>query len=115
MKSDGIVGPKTISVLKKPRHDASKDIGAGISVYMSDSVVTYTVSDATPGYLSRQGVLDEIDDAFAMWSAASGVSLSVYQDLKKAPTPTSRSTGAGRATCASTVLVGLWQRRIRSP
>ena len=73
LKSDGIVGPKTISVLKKPRHDASKDIGAGISVYMSDSVVTYTVSDATPGYLSRQGVLDEIDDAFAMWSAASGV------------------------------------------
>ena len=73
LKSDGIVGPKTISVLKKPRHDASKDIGAGISVYMSDSVVTYTVSDATPGFLSRQGVLDEIYDAFAMWSAASGV------------------------------------------
>ena len=53
---------KPISVLKKPRH-APKDIGAGISVYMSDSVVTYTVSDATPGYLSRQGVLDEIDGA----------------------------------------------------
>ena len=73
LKSDGIVGPKTLSQFKKPRYDASKDIGAGESVYASDALVTYTVAENSPGYLPRQGVLDELDDAFAHWSEASGV------------------------------------------
>ena len=52
---------------------------------MSDSVVTYTVSDSTPGYLSRQGVLDEIGDAFAMWSAASGVKFETIPGPEEGP------------------------------
>ena len=69
---DGVVGPKTLGILKKVRNDVAKDIGDRDEARVAAGQwLKYTVGPA-PGYLDRRAILAEVDAAFGQWAAAGG-------------------------------------------
>ena len=67
---DGVVGPKTLSALKRVRYDGRKDIGdQDAPAFATGQWLKYYVA-AAPGYLDRRAVLAEVDAAFAQWADA---------------------------------------------
>ena len=116
LKSDGIDGASD-PVLKQ-RSLAQGLGGAGISVYMSDSVVTYTVSDATPEDLSRQGVSMKSMMRLSPCGplGVTACSSSEFGDSEEGPDADITVDWCGpRDVRFDGPGGGIWQRRIRSP
>eukprot|EP00946_MAST-07B_sp_MAST-7B-sp1_P004512 g4512.t1 len=71
----GVVGKTTKRFISAPRMDHEKDAGAQDRThYTAGQTVHYAVG-WSPGYLDRGAVLKDVDEAVAMWSAATGVKM----------------------------------------